>query len=230
MPPAPGYGAPQYGTPGQPPYTPAPGQPGYGPQTPTDGVSIASLVAGVLGTGVIALVLGIIGLRRTKDGQRKGRGFAIAGTILGGLGLIGLIVTITLVVLAAAAANNHLDELRADCASGDLAACDDLYYDAPRGSDDEDFGNTCGGLSDEDYYGSCDYLFDPDGDGAEGQAIEEDPDTYGDDPELDALWDSCAAGDMGACDDLYYESPFGSEYENFGDTCGNREDGNSFCD
>jgi hypothetical protein len=46
--------------------------------------------------------------------------------------------------------------------------------------------------------------------------------TYGDDPELDALWDACAAGDNVACDDLYSQSPFGSEYEAFGDTCGER--------
>lgn len=43
---------------------------------------------------------------------------------------------------------------------------------------------------------------------------------YGDDPFLDGLWDQCEAGDMVACDDLYYESPFGSEYEDFGWECG----------
>ena len=46
--------------------------------------------------------------------------------------------------------------------------------------------------------------------------------SYGDDPELDALYDACAAGDGDACDDLYYQSPFGSEYEEFGNTCGGR--------
>ncbi|MFW2513941.1 DUF4190 domain-containing protein [Demequina sp. SO4-13] len=45
---------------------------------------------------------------------------------------------------------------------------------------------------------------------------------YGDDPALDALWDDCAAGDNTACDDLYSESPLGSEYEEFGDSCGER--------
>lgn len=47
-------------------------------------------------------------------------------------------------------------------------------------------------------------------------------DTYGDDPALDALWDACEAGDDEACDDLYMRSPFGSEYEEFGDTCAGR--------
>jgi hypothetical protein len=45
---------------------------------------------------------------------------------------------------------------------------------------------------------------------------------YGDDPELDALYDECAAGDGVSCDDLYLNSPTGSEYELFGGTCGGR--------
>jgi len=46
--------------------------------------------------------------------------------------------------------------------------------------------------------------------------------SYGDDPELDALWDACEAGDDVACDDLYWESPLGSEYESFGLSCAGR--------
>lgn len=42
------------------------------------------------------------------------------------------------------------------------------------------------------------------------------PDKYGDDPELDALWDKCVANDFDACEDLYWLSPIGSEYEAFG--------------
>ena len=45
---------------------------------------------------------------------------------------------------------------------------------------------------------------------------------YGDDPALDALWDACEAGDAQACDDLYMDSPLGSEYEEFGGSCGGR--------
>jgi hypothetical protein len=55
-----------------------------------------------------------------------------------------------------------------------------------------------------------------------GDAISGD-DTYGDDAELDALWDACADGDLGACDDLYLQSPVGSTYEAFGDSCGGRQ-------
>ena len=47
--------------------------------------------------------------------------------------------------------------------------------------------------------------------------------TYGDDPTLDALWDACEAGDGAACDDLYSQAPYDSEYERFGQSCGNRQ-------
>ena len=46
--------------------------------------------------------------------------------------------------------------------------------------------------------------------------------SYGDDPELDRLYDACAAGDGWSCDELYWQSPLNSEYEEFGDTCGFR--------
>jgi hypothetical protein len=51
-------------------------------------------------------------------------------------------------------------------------------------------------------------------------AYQENPPTpyrYGDDPYYDALWDSCEADDIDACEDLYWESPKGSEYKRFGD-------------
>lgn len=48
------------------------------------------------------------------------------------------------------------------------------------------------------------------------------PDRYGDDAELDALWDACAGGDGPACDTLFEEAPLGSEYERFGNSCGDR--------
>ena len=47
-------------------------------------------------------------------------------------------------------------------------------------------------------------------------------DDYGDDPELDAMFESCRDGDGAACDDLYFSSPLDSRYEDFGNTCGGR--------
>lgn len=55
-----------------------------------------------------------------------------------------------------------------------------------------------------------------------GDTLMSDANAYGDDPALDALWDQCDAGDGAACDELYFSSPFGSEYEDFGDRCGGR--------
>ncbi|MEJ6489720.1 DUF4190 domain-containing protein [Leucobacter sp. USCH14] len=49
--------------------------------------------------------------------------------------------------------------------------------------------------------------------------------TYGDDAHLDRLWDACDAGDDDACSDLYWESPLGSEYEEFGQNDGRLDSG-----
>jgi hypothetical protein len=53
--------------------------------------------------------------------------------------------------------------------------------------------------------------------------------SYGSDPDLDELWDACEEGDFAACDQLYLDSPGGSEYEAFGDTCGDRNEPSGFC-
>ena len=44
----------------------------------------------------------------------------------------------------------------------------------------------------------------------------------GTDAELDAFWVACGGGDAEACDDLFIQSPLGSDYEEFGRTCGGR--------
>jgi hypothetical protein len=48
------------------------------------------------------------------------------------------------------------------------------------------------------------------------------PKKRGDDVALDALWDECAAGFGQACDDLFDRSGLGTDYEDFGATCGRR--------
>jgi hypothetical protein len=55
------------------------------------------------------------------------------------------------------------------------------------------------------------------------------PVSYGDDADLDELWDLCEVGDWAACDDLYRTSPYGSDYEHFGDTCGLRNEPSQYC-
>ena len=48
------------------------------------------------------------------------------------------------------------------------------------------------------------------------------PINYGDDEELDKLWDECEAGTGESCDELFMKSPINSEYEEFGLNCGRR--------
>ena len=52
---------------------------------------------------------------------------------------------------------------------------------------------------------------------------------YGTDAALDRLADDCEAEDFGACDDLYQQSPLGSTYEPYGDTCGGRNPSAGYC-
>jgi hypothetical protein len=81
---------------GQPPQPNPYGGGGYGPppggfpggpsneQPKTDGVSIAALIVSFLCClAPIGVILGFVGLSRTKGGQRKGRGLAIAGIVVG---------------------------------------------------------------------------------------------------------------------------------------------------
>jgi hypothetical protein len=45
------------------------------------------------------------------------------------------------------------------CEGGDMAACDDLYYETPVGSEEERIGSTCGGRSEEELVGACEETF-----------------------------------------------------------------------
>jgi hypothetical protein len=120
----------------------------------------------------------------------------------------------------------ELDALWDQCAGGDLAACDSLWFDAPFGSEYESFGDTCGGTRPSSS-GGCE--FDSQFGTDDGFDVDL-PESYGDDAELDALYDGCDAGDLVACDDLYYASPIDSDYEFFGATCGGRsEEISGFC-
>jgi len=177
-------------------------------------MSIAALVTGLLLMAVVPIVLGILGLRRTKRNGTQGRGLAITGIVLGALGVVGWTAVGLIAAFAISTYNGHIDGLRSDCVGGDMAACDTLYRDSRPGSDEEQLGWTCGGRTDGG--GSCEV----------NGAV-----AYGDSAELDALWDACAAGDMAACDELYSSAPVGSEYEEFGDTCGGQSTGGgTYCD
>jgi hypothetical protein len=101
-PPPPAHGTqPEYGPP------PAYGGAGYG-YTPyaaparTNGLAIASLVLGIVwleGLGsILALIFGYIALRQIKQRQQRGRGLAIAGVVLGWIGVALLALVIVLAV------------------------------------------------------------------------------------------------------------------------------------
>ncbi len=123
----PGYGAPGYGPPGYgassypppPTYGAYPGgypgaEYGYGAAAPqgSNGLAIGSLVASLLaiplnllcfsGTvaSIVAVVLGVIALNQVKKTGQGGKEMAIAGTVIGALGLIGAFV-LAVIFLAA---------------------------------------------------------------------------------------------------------------------------------
>lgn len=101
-PPPPGGG---YGGPGQPYGQPAYGM-GGGQPTQTSVLAIISLVTGILGVlccgsfvfSVAALVLGFLGKKEVDEGKKTGGGMALAGLILGGVGMAISIVWIILVI------------------------------------------------------------------------------------------------------------------------------------
>jgi hypothetical protein len=100
---------PNYGTPPPPPpggYG-MPGQPGYGGQPQqTSVLAIVSLVTGILGVlccgsllfSIAALVTGFLGKKEIDEGRKTGKGMALAGLILGALGVVLSVVWIILVI------------------------------------------------------------------------------------------------------------------------------------
>jgi hypothetical protein len=119
-----------------------------------------------------------------------------------------------------------LDALAQACFEGELAACDHLYLQSPVGSDYEAYGDTCGGRQEAGTGQWCGLSA-----AAEptvptsGEPVP--PDGLGTDPALDALAQSCYAGDMAACDELYGSAEDGSEYQRYGDTCAGRQPENT---
>ena len=102
------YGQQAYPPPGYPGYPP-PGYPPYGypqPTQGTNGFAIASLVLGCLiwiegFTGILAVVFGHVALSQIKKTNQGGRGLAIAGLVLGYIGIAFLLVIIILFVAIA---------------------------------------------------------------------------------------------------------------------------------
>ncbi len=98
-PPPPGYGYP-------------PSAPGYGylppPSASTNNMAIASLVSSLLGWicgigPVLGVVFGIIALNQIKQNGQGGRGLALAGIIIGAIGIAFMVMYAILLMIGAAA-------------------------------------------------------------------------------------------------------------------------------
>ena len=106
--------------PSQPPLMPAAGasQSQYGGMPPvqkTNGMSIASLVSGILGLtlcpglgSLLALIFGYVGRGQIKrsEGREGGNGFAVAGLVMGWIGMVLVVATIAAMALGAIALFN----------------------------------------------------------------------------------------------------------------------------
>ena len=83
---------PAYAQPGYP-------QPGYPQPGRTNGMAIASLVFGVIGGGVLAVVFGHIARSQIHRTGQAGAGLALAGLVLGYVGVLGAFITIVMMVV-----------------------------------------------------------------------------------------------------------------------------------
>ncbi len=93
------YGPPPYGGyPGQYPHA------GYGPPSParTNGMAIASMVLGILWIywvgSILALIFGYIARRQIRERGEGGDGMAVAGIVLGWIG-IGILALVALLAI-----------------------------------------------------------------------------------------------------------------------------------
>ena len=120
----------------------------------------------------------------------------------------------------------ELDALAQSCFDGDLVACDHLFLRSPIESPYEEYGDTCGGRQ---AAGTGRFCGLETVEAPSGEPIP--PEGLGTDPQLDALAESCYAGDMGTCDELYGSADSGSAYQIYGDTCAGRQPENtgSYC-
>jgi hypothetical protein len=93
------YGPPPYGPPPNAPYGYTP----YAPAQSTNGFAIASMVLGILWIywigSILAIIFGFIAMSQIKERNQSGRGMAIAGLILGFIGIGTLVLVILIVAL-----------------------------------------------------------------------------------------------------------------------------------
>ena len=75
------------------------------PARKTNVLAIVALVLSILSFNIIAVILGIIALSQIKKTGESGRGLAIAGIIIGAIGVIFWIIIFIVIGIAAATGN-----------------------------------------------------------------------------------------------------------------------------
>jgi hypothetical protein len=156
----------------------------------TNAFAIASLVLGVVWIywvgSILAIVFGHVALRQIaqSDEQESGRGLAIAGLVLGYLGLafgaLMVVVVMAIATLGTSAESSFdttgtsfgsaFDEpllsereqflLQDECRRGEMGSCDELFVGTPAGSTLEEFAATCGQrVPHWDHAGHCEEHF-----------------------------------------------------------------------
>lgn len=95
-----------YGGAVQKPYAPQGYASGYVPAPPTSGLALAGMILGIVGLAtcsgipsVIGIILSAVSLRETGSGERSGRGFAIAGIVTSGIGLLVILAVVVFYIV-----------------------------------------------------------------------------------------------------------------------------------
>ncbi len=93
----------------------------------------------------------------------------------------------------------EVSTLVAGCSSGDMDACDALYWLAEEGTAEWELGRTCAGAAEDEWDASvCEFKL----------------------TDVDVLTTKCSEGDMLFCDKLYWSSEADRGAKNFASTCG----------
>lgn len=117
-----------YGTAGVAPAGQAPLQPAA--SNPGKGLGIASLITSIVGLGLVGLILGLIGLNKSKK-VGMSNGFAIAGIIVGVLGMLFGLLLFIVAYNGVSEAANEIVTACTNSVSGVVTLSDGSQYTCP---------------------------------------------------------------------------------------------------